>query len=45
MNKVIFLHGALGCSIQLSSISKYLDEYFDIYTFDFTGHGMNLVHD
>ncbi|GAB5466435.1 MAG: 2-succinyl-6-hydroxy-2,4-cyclohexadiene-1-carboxylate synthase [Candidatus Kapaibacteriales bacterium] len=38
---LLLLHGALGASSQFKDLAKILRPYFDIYTFDFEGHGKN----
>jgi len=37
--KLIVLHGALGSAKQLQPLCNKLEATFDIYTFDFSGHG------
>lgn len=40
MQKIILLHGAIGCSEQLMPLSKSLtDTGFETFTFNFSGHG------
>jgi pimeloyl-ACP methyl ester carboxylesterase len=36
---LILLHGALGSSAQLDPLVNTLTEHFDVYTFNFEGHG------
>lgn len=36
---LLLLHGALGASSQFNSLAEKLCHRFNIYTFDFTGHG------
>lgn len=36
---LILLHGALGASKQLEPLKKELSNQFEVYTFDFEGHG------
>lgn len=36
---LILLHGALGASKQLKSLKDELSNHFEVYTFDFEGHG------
>lgn len=37
--KLLLLHGALGSKNQFSSLINGLDDFFDIYTMNFEGHG------
>lgn len=39
MNKLILLHGALGSSSQLKNLADNLSKDFEVYSFDFSGHG------
>jgi pimeloyl-ACP methyl ester carboxylesterase len=39
MNRLLVLHGALGCASQLEGLKKVLSENFECQTFDFIGHG------
>lgn len=39
--KLLLLHGALGSMTQLDNLKKLLIPNFEIYTFNFEGHGMN----
>ncbi len=39
MEKIILLHGALGSSKQLNSLKEKLKNSFDVYSFNFEGHG------
>ncbi len=41
MQNLILLHGALGSSKDMIPIQKLLEGKFNIYTFDFEGHGSN----
>jgi pimeloyl-ACP methyl ester carboxylesterase len=38
-NKIILLHGALGSAEQMAGLSSLLSADYDVYTFDFVGHG------
>jgi pimeloyl-ACP methyl ester carboxylesterase len=37
--KLLLLHGAIGSSTQLKTISDILNEKFDVHLLDFSGHG------
>jgi pimeloyl-ACP methyl ester carboxylesterase len=39
MDNLILLHGALGDANQLAPLKKALSEYFNVYSFHFSGHG------
>jgi pimeloyl-ACP methyl ester carboxylesterase len=39
MEKLILLHGALGAEKQFDQLKQSLSSIFDIYTFNFIGHG------
>ncbi len=39
MKKLLLLHGALGSSAQMEPLADLLRNKFDIYSFDFPGHG------
>ncbi|MCB0700691.1 MAG: alpha/beta hydrolase [Chitinophagales bacterium] len=39
MQRVLFLHGAIGASDQLSDIANSLSDTYDVHRFDFAGHG------
>ena len=39
MKKLLLLHGALGTKKQFNPIKKILAKKFEIYDFDFDGHG------
>jgi pimeloyl-ACP methyl ester carboxylesterase len=39
MEKLIFLHGALGCKNQLVDLKEMAEKHFDVYSFDFEEHG------
>lgn len=39
---LILLHGAIGAASQLEKLADQLKENFNIYTFDFEGHGKNV---
>ncbi|MDX9789787.1 MAG: alpha/beta hydrolase [Candidatus Kapaibacterium sp.] len=45
MKKIIFLHGALGCSENFDTIRNEVQSNFDTYSFDFYGHGSLSSHD
>ncbi len=38
-NNVLLLHGALGSSAQMTELAQLLSDDFNIYSFDFQGHG------
>ena len=44
MRKIIYLHGALGCTKQSRDLTIYLNSYFDCFSDDFTGHGFKPAH-
>lgn len=39
MQPIILLHGALGSKDQLQPLTKALENYFQVHTFNFSGHG------
>lgn len=39
MQSIILLHGALGAASSMSSLSKALEDTFDVHPLDFAGHG------
>ena len=39
MDKLILLHGALGSKSQLEPLKEFLAKDFDVYSFNFSGHG------
>ncbi|HMQ68183.1 MAG TPA: alpha/beta hydrolase [Ignavibacteria bacterium] len=39
MNKLLLLHGAIGSSSQLEPLAEKLKDNFEIYLWNFTGHG------
>jgi pimeloyl-ACP methyl ester carboxylesterase len=39
MQNLILLHGALGCQKQLEELRQQLKGYFQVFSFDFQGHG------
>lgn len=39
MQKLLLLHGALGCKNDFDAIQKLLSTHYDCYTLDFIGHG------
>ena len=41
MKPVLLLHGALGSKSQFREISEILSRKYEVFTFDFTGHGAN----
>lgn len=43
-NQLILLHGALGSKNQLAALAKELSKSFDVYFFNFEGHGGNITH-
>src|SRR5258706_12817767 len=36
---LLLLHGALGAADQFRELSKLLEQYYAVHTFDFEGHG------
>lgn len=44
MKKLLLLHGALGSKNQFKSLKEILKSDFDVYDFNFEGHG-GLVSD
>jgi pimeloyl-ACP methyl ester carboxylesterase len=38
---LLLLHGALGASTQFDPLLEKLNLFFDVFTFDFSGHGKN----
>lgn len=38
-NKLILLHGALGSQLQLMGLKAHLGHQFEVFSFDFEGHG------
>lgn len=42
MENIILLHGALGNETQMQGLAKTLSSSFNVYFFDFEGHGNNL---
>ena len=45
MEKIIFLHGALGSAENFNNLIELLQDDFEIHTLDFEGHGHNQVTD
>ena len=43
--QLLLLHGALGASIQFSSLISYLEDTYEVHTPDFEGHGRSKVRD
>ena len=41
MKPILLLHGALGSKSQFAEISEILSRKYEVFTFDFTGHGAN----
>ena len=41
MKSLILLHGALGCSEQFNQLYSLLQDKYEVYKFDFSGHGKN----
>jgi len=41
MKSILLLHGALGSKSQFREISEILSRKYEVFTFDFTGHGAN----
>lgn len=39
MKKIIVLHGALGSQAQLKPVKELLSQFYEVYGFDFSGHG------
>jgi pimeloyl-ACP methyl ester carboxylesterase len=39
MEKLLLLHGALGSKSQLEALRELLDKDYDVYSFNFSGHG------
>ena len=39
MKKLLLLHGALGTSITMEPLGERLNDEFEVFTFDFSGHG------
>jgi pimeloyl-ACP methyl ester carboxylesterase len=44
MEKLLLLHGALGSSQQFSTLIKKLNTNFEVYAFNFSGHGGRVIH-
>lgn len=42
---ILLLHGALNTSDQFTLLSEKLEPFFDVYTFDFSGHSQELYED
>lgn len=42
---ILLLHGALNTSDQFNMLSEKLERFFDVYTFDFSGHSQELYED
>lgn len=43
MKDLILLHGAIGSSSQLTPLSKVLAAHFNVYSFNFEGHGGRAI--
>ena len=43
MKPILLLHGALGSKSQFSGITEMLAGNYDVFAFDFTGHGANQL--
>lgn len=43
MEKILFLHGALGSKLQFSSLTPHFTDQFECHTFNFAGHGGELI--
>jgi pimeloyl-ACP methyl ester carboxylesterase len=41
MRDLILLHGALGASSEFDELLPFLEEKFNVFTFDLSGHGQN----
>lgn len=41
---LLLLHGALGSAQQFSNLQPLLEEHFEVYSFDFSGHGMHAAN-
>ena len=39
MEKVLLLHGALGCQTNFNNLKTALAEHYEVYCLDFYGHG------
>jgi pimeloyl-ACP methyl ester carboxylesterase len=39
MNNLIVIHGALGSAKQLDELCEAYEEYYDVFSFDLSGHG------
>jgi pimeloyl-ACP methyl ester carboxylesterase len=39
MNSLIVIHGALGSARQLDELCQAYEEYYDVFSFDLSGHG------
>ena len=39
MNNLIVIHGALGSARQLDELCQAYEEYYDVFSFDLSGHG------
>ena len=45
MNKLLLLHGALGSTEQFAELQSLLAKKFDVFTFNFSGHGGRSASD
>lgn len=39
MNSLVVIHGALGSAAQMSAVCDAFEDYYDVYSFDLSGHG------
>ncbi len=39
MTQIVLLHGAMGSSSQMQGLQKLLEPHFEVFAFDFCGHG------
>lgn len=39
MTQIVLLHGAMGSSSQMQGLGKLLEAHFEVFAFDFCGHG------
>jgi pimeloyl-ACP methyl ester carboxylesterase len=45
MQKLLFLHGALGSAENFTELTQLLASDFEVFTLDFEGHGLNQTSD
>lgn len=43
MEKILFLHGALGSKLQFSPLMQKLSDKYDCYSLNFAGHGGEMI--